>query len=108
MQNPKDEELLIQTVKAIVSKDVSEEAKMEIIKFLFKQLSPDSMVDFTDYANKKMEDVVSLKAELSAKILGKKAGELFDAAREKVEGLANTFSQEMKRWNSDDNPMKKN
>ena len=90
---------------------LSDHARMSLMEDVFNTLEPDSMVDFTDFCNMKMGDVISHKAEIAGRMVGKKAGELFDTTRKNIKGLANKFSQEMgkmrgegDRWSGNSNP----
>ena len=110
---PQDQAIIDVTSK--MASNLSDHAKMSLMEDIFNTLDPDSMVDFTDFCNKRMGDVISHKAEIAGRMIGKKAGELFDTTREKINGLANTFSQEMgkmrgdgDKWSGTSNPYDQN
>jgi len=93
-QNPEKEKATVE-VMINMSNSLSNQAKMIMLQEVFKTLDKDSMVDFTDFCNARMKDVITHKLEIAGRMAGKKAGELFDATRKNVNSLANQFSQQM-------------
>lgn len=98
-----------------MSGNLSTYAKMSLLEDIFNTLDKDSMVDFTDFCNSRMQDVITHKAEIAGRMLGKKAGELFNTSREKINGLSNQFSQQMGKfrgekdsWSDTHNPYDEN
>lgn len=91
------------TIEVIVkmSENLSNHAKMSLLEDIFNTLDKNAMVDFTDFCNSRMQDVITHKAEIAGRMLGKKAGELFSTSREKINGLSNQFSQKMGKFRGD-------
>jgi hypothetical protein len=94
-----------------MAQQLSPQAKLSSLEDIFGTLDPDSMVDFTDFCNKRMGAVVSHKFEIAGRMVGKKAGELLDSASKNINNLANQFSKEMGKqrgdkdtWSDVDNP----
>jgi hypothetical protein len=71
------------TIDVVVnmSEPLSDRAKMSLMEDIFNTLDKDSMVDFTDFCNSRMQDVITHKAEIAGRMVGKKAGELFQDAK---------------------------
>lgn len=84
-----------------IIKNADNKAKKRLIIEIYNTLPPDDMVEVTDFLNQTMQDVVSHKAEIAARIIGKKSGELFDFTKEKLNGLANQFSAKMRAHRGD-------
>lgn len=94
------EQATIDVINTMAEK-LSPQAKMSLMEDIFNTLEPDDMVSFTDFCNLRMGDVITHKAEIAGRMVGKKAGELFDATRKNLNGIANKFSEQMGRNRGD-------